>query len=117
MGVDLTLMPLLSKDTWCSHDLIRLNRRRELWDPVAALPQWPIPKALSCHQARDPKTGETCYGDAETTPYGDRMTYTTAGDLFTLGDHEGVQDNWQNKAVWAYLANMPPDWPIVLYWS
>ncbi len=44
------------------------------------------------------------------------MTYATAGDLLKLSEHSAVLDNWQNKAVWAYLANMPATWPIVLYW-
>lgn len=117
MGVDLTLMPLLSKDYWAAHDMLRLERERDLWDPIAKLPQAPIPKPLSCHQARNKETGDTCYGDAENTPYGDRMTYTTVADLLMLNDHEGVQDHWRNKAVWAYLAQMPGDWKIVLYWS
>lgn len=54
MGVDLTLMPLLSPDFWAAHDLIRLERRRELWDPIAVLPQLPIPKPLGCYVARNP---------------------------------------------------------------
>ena len=117
MGVDLTLMPLLAKDYWASRDMIRLDRRRALWDPIAALPQLPIPKPISCYMARDKASGKTCYGDVEDTPYGNRMTFTTAGDLLTVKDHKGVQDNWQNKAAWAYLEHMPRDWPIVLYWS
>ena len=116
MGVDLTLMPMLSKQFWCAHDLIRLERRRELWEPISQLPQQPIPKPISCYLARDEKSGERCYGDAETTSYGERITYTTAADLMTLKDHHGVKDNWLNCAVWAYLAQMPPDWPIALYW-
>lgn len=116
MGVDLTLMPLLSEDFWASHDLLRLERRRELWDDVAKLPQKPIPKPISCYVARRPD-GESGYGDATETPYGEAMTYTTAADLLTLSEHEAVQDNWMNRAVWSYLAKMPPHWPIVLYWS
>lgn len=38
------------------------------------------------------------------------------GDLVTLRDSEEVQDNAKNRAIWAYLAETPPDWPIVLYW-
>ena len=115
MGVDLTLMPLLSQDYWAAHDVIRLERRRELWGDINALPQQEIPQPVHCYMARD-KDGETCYGDAETTAYGDKMKWTTAADLLTLKDHEAVQDNWMNRAVWAYLAVMPPKWKIILYW-
>jgi len=117
MGVDLTLLPLIGRDFWAAHDILRLERRSELWSDVEKLPQKPIPQALSCHKAVSPTTGDPCYGDTETTPYGTRITYTTAADLMTLKDNEAVQDNWQNRAIWAYLAQMPGDWPICLYWS
>lgn len=116
MGVDLRLLPLMSKSTWLSHEIYSLERRRELWEDIFKLPQKPVPKPLGCFLATDPKTGETCYGDIETTPYGERITYTTASDLLTLKDHEAVTDNWRNKSIWAALAEMPPDWPIALFW-
>jgi hypothetical protein len=116
MGVDLTLMPLLGKSVWCAHEMLGLERRRELWDKVAELPQQQIPNAVCCYVARDKTSGQPRYGDAEITPHGDKITYTTAADLLTLKDDESIQDNWKNKAIWAYLAQMPPDWPIVLWW-
>lgn len=115
MGVDLTLMPLLSKDFWAAHDVLRLERRRELWDAVTDLPAKPVPQKVSCYMARLP-SGETGYGDLEQDPYGGALQYVTAADLLTLKYREEVQDNWMNRAVWSYLTKMPPDWPIVLYW-
>lgn len=117
MGVDLTLLPLIGPDFWAAQEMLRVERRPELWDNVNALPQKPIPKPLSCYLARDPKYGETIYGDIETDPYGGRPTYTTAGALYKLKDHKAVQDNWKNRAIWAFLEKLPADWPIVLYWS
>lgn len=116
MGVDLKLLPLLAEDFWCAHEVLFVERRRELWDDVLALPQQPIPGKLSCYFARDSR-GECCYGDITTDPYGGALHYTTAGALATLAGHESVQDNWKNKAIWASLAEMPEDWPIVLYWN
>lgn len=115
MGVDLKLLPLLTPDFWAAHDILRLERRSELWPAIQALPQLDIPKPLSCYEARTPE-GEPCYGPVETDPYGNRMKWVTAGALLTLKDHESIRDDWQNRAVWAYLANIPEDWPIVLYW-
>lgn len=117
MGVDLTLMPLMSKEIDrlpLSRELIEIERRRELWDDINALPQKPLEK-LGCYKAYD-KEGNTCYGDATETPYGEPITYTTAGDLLSLSDHPAVQDNWKNIAVWAYLEKIPRDWPVALYW-
>lgn len=115
MGVDLTLMPLLSPDFWAAHDMLMLERRNDLWVEIEALPQKEIPKPVSCYVARA-KDGETRYGELEDTPYGEKMKWTTAGDLMTLKDNENVKDDWKNQSIWAYLAKMPPDWPIVLYW-
>ncbi len=115
MGVDLTLLPLISKDYWAAHDMINLERRSELWPLIEALPQKDIPQALSCFLARG-SDGESKYGQETRTPYGMPMRYTTVGDLLALRDSGPVQNAWRNKAAWAYLAEMPPDWPIVLYW-
>lgn len=116
MGVDLTLMPVLFDGQWLCHELIRVERRRDLWEPICELPQTQIPEPIRCFVAQDPKTGETYYGERDTDPYGCAMKYTTAGDLLTVKDHEGVQDNFRNRAAWAYLAQLPAHWPIVLYW-
>lgn len=115
MGVELRLAPLMTRDYWVSHEMIDVGTSYDLWDAINILPQIDIPKPLICFFARD-EQGEHVYGEIVETPYGNRMKFVTASDLLTLSDHEHVQDNWRNKAVWAYLAEMPHDWPIVLYW-
>lgn len=115
MGVDLTLLPLLSKDNWVAHTQIVLERRSELWDPFIKLKVTDIPQPLRCYLSRGPE-GEACYGPVESDQYGGRLNWATASAITALRDHEGVQDNEINKAAWAYLAELPPDWPVVLYW-
>lgn len=116
MGVDLKLLPLIEKDYWAAHDILRLMRRHKLWTKIEALPQQAISGILACHEATTPD-GERGYGDIAEDAYGTQLKWTTAADLLTLRDDEAVQDNWQNRAVWAYLAAMPATWKIVLYWS
>lgn len=115
MGVDLKLLPLLSKSYWTAHDMLGLERRRELWPEIDKIPQRDIPGPVNCFLARG-ADGDPCYGSVEESPYGERLKFTTAGDLLALKDHDAVQDNFLNRAVWKYLAEMPPDWPIILYW-
>ena len=115
MGVDLTLLPLIAEDFWAAHDLLRVERRRELWPSITALPTLPIPEPLSCYVAQL-ENGECGYGRLAKDPYGSLLEYTTAGALLTLASHESVNDCWENRAVWAYLAQMPSEWKIVLYW-
>ncbi len=119
MGVDLRLLPLLGPEAWVSHSMLDLERRRALWPAVEALSSQEIPEPLSCYLNRVPDgsyQGEPCYGYIEKDPYGNRLRWTTAKELLKLSNHESVQDNYLNRAVWAYLAQIPPDWKIVLYW-
>ncbi len=114
MGVDLTLVPLIGPNFWASHEMIQVERRRELWREIDELEQIDIPEPLACFFAQGKEDLE--YGMRVESPYGERLKFTTATQLMTLSKHEAVQDNWRNRAVWAFLAKMPSDWPIVLYW-
>lgn len=114
MGVDLTLMPLIGKDYWAAHTQIDLGRDRDLLDKLMKLPTKEIPQPISCYKAHDGQN--TIYGDVDKSPYGERLTYVLAADLKKYADCKEVQDGWENRAAWAYLAHMPDDWPIVLYW-
>ena len=115
MGIDLKILPVMFKGQWFCPDMLELPKNYDLWDKINELPQQPIPEPLSCFLSRDDE-GNTCYGDIDETPYGKRITYTTAGALLSLKDHEGVKNNWRKRAAWAYLAELPEDWPICLYW-
>lgn len=115
MGVDLTFLPLLNKDFWAAHTMLDVERRSALWPAIEALKSIDVPKPVSCFLAYG-EDGEKRYGDIETDPYGDRLKWVTAGQLLTLADREEVQDNWKNRAAWAYMAQMHPDWQIILYW-
>lgn len=115
MGVDLRLLPLLSPTFWAAHDMLMVNRRRELWPAIDALEQQEIPHPLSCFLATG-KGGDPEYGTVLVDPYGSKLKWLTASALCTLRDHDAVTDNWQNGAVWAYLSEMPSAWPIVLWW-
>jgi len=111
MGIDLKLLPLLGLDHWAALDILQLERRHELWPEILALPSAVINEPLSCYETED-----ACYGEVETSAYGEPLRWVRAAQLCDLKQHKGVQDNWRNRAVWAYLACMPAARPIVLYW-
>jgi hypothetical protein len=117
MGTSLKLLPLLSPGHWVSHDILRVDPFFDLWPIINALPQLDIPTPLSCYEARTKNKGKPCYGSVETDAGGQRLKWVTAQQLLTIKDHERIAGNWRNRAVWAYLANMPDASPIVLYWS
>lgn len=109
MGVDVRLLPLIGRDFWAAHEILDLERCSHLWPQIRALPSEPIPQPFSFYQNEG-------YGPRSEDGYGNPLRYVTAGALVTLADRPSVTDNWKNRAVWAYLAEMPPDWPIIIYW-
>jgi hypothetical protein len=117
MGVDLRLLPVFtdSNDFICSFSVLELERRRELWPLINDLPQYELPAPLSCWTARI-ENGEHGYGKLTETAYGDPPKWVTALALVGLRDAEPVRDNYVNRAVWAYLAELPPETRIVLDW-
>lgn len=115
MGIDLRLMPLMTPGFWIAHGHIEIEQRSSLWPAIENLPAREIPTPLKCYLATG-KGGKTCYGKIENDPFGNRLKWTKAADLFSLKKHKAIQDNWLNRAAWSYLDQMPSSYPIVLYW-
>ena len=114
MGVDVTFLPIEheSEDLCYSHTLLPLWRRRELWPLLDDLLPKNLDRAISCYVGRD-DDGELCYGELLEDCYGRPLTYLTVAQLLTV-DRSLVNDG--NKAIWAYLGELPPETKIVIYW-
>lgn len=113
MGVDLTLIPVDCEmdNLNFGHSKLSLERRRELWDAIIeAKIAKPFGKPFSCY------AGES-YSEETEDCYGQSLTYALVNDLLKLFDHEGVVDNYTNRAIWAYLRELPANNKIILYWS
>lgn len=110
MGVDLTLLPLdyENNDSGTAFSRLHLERRRELWDDIEKLPKKPIGSVTGYMGDEFGRQTEDCYGGG--------LKWVHAKELLPLKDHEAVQDNDTNRAIWAYLAALRPDTKIVLYW-
>lgn len=127
MGLDLKLLPIPVMATY-SHDVITLERRRDLFKKIEKIEEEKgekVPKGFNTYLCREEVKDEkgevvfegTHYGETLTTPYGNHLQYICAKDLLLLSEHEDVKDNWTNKAVWAYLENIPPDIWVALMWD
>jgi hypothetical protein len=140
MGLDLALLPFESDSPSIvfSHSILNCWRRRELFDVIGKLPSVPINPEMEGKTRKDVEAedkakkrplstrftsylatlpnGESGYGETTHDPYGSPLRYTLAGDLVKVGKHDGVTDNARNRAVWAYLAELPPDTKVALYW-
>jgi len=121
MGVDLKLLPVQAdgrpySEFGYSHTVLDLSRRRTLWPAIGALPTTAVPPVFNTYLCRCSDYDDVHYGNTQTTPYGDPLLATTAGDLVTLLNHECVRENALNRAVWAYLRELPSDQLVALYW-
>lgn len=119
MGVDLTFLPFWSENPTCdfSHDMLSLERRPELWDAIYELPSRDVPEKFRSYRGTNDDFDETCYGLTIRDCYDSPVKYTTAKHLLTLYNRPAVRDNHTNRAIWAYLKELPLDWKIALYWS
>jgi hypothetical protein len=115
MGIDLILLPIESEDVMFSHTVLSCGRSRELFDEIMKLKSKDLWAALSTYVANNER-GDPCYGKVEFDSYDAPLKYVAAKYLVSLASHEDVGSYPQNKAIWAYLAALPPETKIVLYW-
>lgn len=118
MGLDLTLLPFdCDQGDFCfSHTMLDCERRRDLFEAIMErLHETPVPGGFQSFMGRT-EDGDTRYGATTKTPYGEPLGWVQAGDLVKIGPHVGVVDNHLNRAIWAYLKELPYQTKIALYW-
>lgn len=116
MGRDLTLIPVEALSPNLGHSQLRCFRRRALFEQIDRLPQEPVLEQFYCYLAPiGPE--QTGYGIVTHDPYGDPLRMVYAGQLLSLRDHPDVTGHPSNRATWAYLAELPADRQIVLFWE
>lgn len=116
MGLDLSLLPF--DGSWFSQTVLPCERRTDLFDELLALDRTGrhVPENFESYLSRDDKYEECHYGATTETPYGDKLVYVKAANLKAYAAHPEVQDNYQNRAVWAYLDCLPDETKVALYW-
>lgn len=108
MGIDLTIVPVAhpNSDWLLAYERLRYPRCYPAYDKIREMISWP----LRAHQTFD------WYGDSGITSesadaYGQPLRMVRAGDLARVD----VSDRG-GKAVMAYLAALPYDTMVFLYW-
>lgn len=115
MGVDLTLMPVIYRESLLCVSMWPLNRRCAINDAIMTLPSSELLGPAQCFMAILPDGG-TGYGSATEDKYGEPLRQIAAGTLCSLSIHPDIADDFQNRAIWAALVCYPPDWPVVMFW-
>ena len=120
MGVDLSLLPVEGHGaTWFARTALACERRPGLFGAIEALEAQqgePAPAGFKSLLSRGATDDGPRYGVTEQTAYGERLRQLPAGALAALGEHPEVLDNADNRAVWAYLAQLPAAQPVALFW-
>ena len=108
MGIELSLCPV-EKGLPYSFTRITLNRRTELFMDIKELPSEYDPQ-ITAYIGEEGK-----FVAVKDTEKASERTVTIA-QLLTLRDHDGVQDNDENRAAWAYLSARDPSLRVLLHW-
>ena len=119
MGLDLALLPFDCdiKELSYSHTVLTCHASRELLELIGELPSLETPEGFYCYLSRTPDGEYTCYGKVTEDYYGKRLRYTTVAELTSLSSHIDVRDIHKNRAIWAYLAALPRNTKVALYWD
>jgi hypothetical protein len=116
MGLDLTLLPFDSETVAFSHTVLNCNRTYALFDALVKEPAMKVPDGFTTYLSRDDKYEDTHYGITTETPYGEPLMFVELESLLKYKDHPSVVDVPKNRAVWAYLACLPPRTKVALFW-
>jgi len=117
MSVDLRLLPQYDKNADFSHDVLSCDRDYEMFELI---------RELEKSNGRQVKkggintfvafNGENChYGKTEDTAYGLVMIGVQVKKLKEVLS-EYVSESWKNKAIIAFINELPDDLEIWLYW-
>jgi hypothetical protein len=117
MGLDLNLLPAYDNKAEFSHDIIGFHREYNLFDLITKKEnQFGIiaTENLNTFLARD-EEGEYKYGKTKQSPYGEPIKYLTANHLKdAIGNYNS--DSWKNKAIIAFINQLPDNLPVFIYW-
>lgn len=120
MGLDLKLLPI-DEYSNSSYTILECFRRPELFDAVLVLEDKvgrPVSTNFMSYLSLSVENeGYYFVGKTTTTPYGKPLKFVQVCDLLKFTAHDGVQDNWKNRAVWAYLSELPTTTKVAPYWD
>lgn len=119
MGVDLRLLPYYDNDTEFSHCILPLERRRDLWTYIEEVEKEygvPVSERFTSFCGQTSNSKETGYGKTTVSSYGYAIRWVYAKYLKPFCELKEVEDNYVNRAAWAYLLACPDYLKIALFW-
>jgi len=124
MGIELDLLPVEGgcgcRDcgVWgYSQTVLRCAPSSELFDEIRKVQKrkgTAVPESFFTYVSRDDKYEDSHYGETQEDCYGDQIESLDVRELLKF--KEQAQACPQNRAVWAYLAELPPRTKVALFW-
>lgn len=93
-----------------SHNFFNCDKDYYLFEQLKQISTFPVPPNFESFF--DNENGYD-YGVITKTPYDEALTYALVKDLLECKPHSEAQTN---KAIWAYLKQLPPQTKVALYW-
>ena len=123
MGLDLNILPQYSQSADFSHDIISFSREGRLFELIRYAEKVygidvQIDKFTSYLGDPDPEDEDSGrrYGHTNTTPYGETIKGIYAKHL--KEEIKGYKsDSWKNRAIIAFLNELPDGLIVWLYWN
>lgn len=119
MGIDLMLLPyLVQKDHYVSYSILSMSRQTaffEVLDSYAMVKGREIEEQFYSYQP-DEKTAEDTMGETSVDKYDTPLKTITPAEFLEAVTLFGDELYPLNKAILAYVQNLPDDWRIALYW-
>jgi len=126
MGLDLKFLPIDSEyqsvagQGGHAHSMLEFGRNYKAFELIEKVPQRERPDFdFSSFVSVVPDgtmEGGSCYGRVKETPYGRPLTFARAGELADVLQRDGLNFSPRQKAAVAYLACLPRESEIGLYW-
>ena len=113
MGTTLRLLPF--DGDAASFTVLTVERRTHLHAAIAALLSHDVPETFFSFLSHT--TGAPTAGVTIEDGHGAPLKYLRAADLIVFASHPDVQDSAVNRAVWAYLAALPDDQRVAVFWD
>lgn len=121
MAVDLFLLPMTADfgNSAFAHTTLEVERKRELWPLICSLPSQPVPPQFETLVSIEgpEELDNWMQGNTQTDAYEKPLVCVFAADLKPLACHPLIRDSYVNRAVWAYLAELPDSLRVAVYWT
>lgn len=117
LGTYLALLPFESgsEGRAFSYSVLECIQRSDLFERIRELIAVPVPRSFDTYFSR--RGGKSSlHGNTQTDRNGEPLTRVRALQLLPFASHESVGNSSRNKAIWAYLAQLPPKTWVALYW-